>query len=135
MSRLKEIKENTVELKNNMYGNHIGYDLSKEDYEFLIKQAEKAELLSEKAKFQPNYAVPPAETMMEVFEDKGITLQEFSDTSGIPLNVLHGIVQTTESIDKNIAAKLEEATGVVSSFWVNLENNYRATLKRLGEGK
>lgn len=89
--------------------------------------------MTERTKFQPNYAVPPTETMIEVFEDKGITLEGFSTTSGISVGMLEGIVKGTEPITKDIADELEKATGVISSFWTNLENNYQSHLKRLGK--
>lgn len=84
-------------------------------------------------KYQPNYAVPPAETMLEVLESRGMTLHDFSESSGIETAQLEAIVATTGSIDQHVADELEKATGVVSTFWVNLENNYRNTLERLGK--
>lgn len=89
--------------------------------------------MTDRTKFQPNYAIPPAETVMEVFDDRNITLESFSASSGIEYSKLEGIVNATEPISKEIAEELEKATGVVSTFWVNLENNYRSTLKRLGQ--
>lgn len=90
-----------------------------------------AEGLEEKDMFEPNYAVAPAETFLEVLQDKNLTIESFSKASGIDLNTLKAIVDNTGPITQPVADALQKETGVASSFWMNLEKNYRARLKKL----
>lgn len=89
--------------------------------------------MSENGKFQPNYAIPPAETFEEVLEDRKMTLEDFAEKSDVSLDVLVEVMEAKREIDPHLASEIERITGVVSSFWLNLERNYRATLKRLGQ--
>lgn len=84
-------------------------------------------------RYQPNYAIPPRETLMEILEDRKITLSRLSKMTGLDYEVLIDIMEVKTKVNKEIADKLESALEIPSSFWVNLEENYQATLKRLSE--
>ena len=83
--------------------------------------------------FKPDYAVPPAETMMEALADRGITLEQLSEESGISLDQWNGVVNAIKPIQPTLAEALENATGINHRFWLKLESNYQLTLTRLGE--
>lgn len=81
--------------------------------------------------YEPDYAIPPMETLKEVLSDRKITLSVLSRLSGLDYYILIDIMEVRTQIDDNIADKLEIALGISSSFWINLECNYQSTLKRL----
>lgn len=83
--------------------------------------------------FKPDYAVPPAETMLEALEDRGISLKRLSEESGITIDRWNGVVNAIQPIQPPLAEALENATGISHRFWLKLESNYQATLTRLGE--
>lgn len=81
--------------------------------------------------FEPSIAIPPAETLKEVLEDRGISLQELADMTNISYGILKRVIDAKKSIDPFIADALEKALDTPSSFWINLEKNYQKTLKRI----
>lgn len=83
--------------------------------------------------FKPDYAVPPAETMMEVLEDRGMTLNDFAEKTGIQLSQLEEVKKATAPIKQPLAEALEKETGINHRFWLKLESNYQSTLTRLGK--
>jgi HTH-type transcriptional regulator / antitoxin HigA len=87
--------------------------------------------VSKKYKFEPNYAVPPAETFIEILEDRKLSLMVFSEMVDVEFEELVDIIDAKKPIDERIANEFEKALKVPASFWLNLENNYQATLKRI----
>lgn len=86
--------------------------------------------------FKPNYAVPPGETLQEMLEEKNWSVQDFSNISQIPTSDLEGILNSKVKIEEEVAFKLDKATGISRTFWLNLQKNYDATIQRLeAEGK
>lgn len=81
--------------------------------------------------FQPDYAVPPAETMIEVLKDKGLTLEQVSEQTHIPLDLLEEVSKANAPIDTSVADALQQMTGINHRFWLKLESNYQETLYRL----
>lgn len=85
--------------------------------------------------FKPDYAVPPAETMTEALDDRGICLEDFSIQSGISLHSLKAVVKAKEPIEQPLAEALERATSINHRFWLKLESNYQKNLSRLGKSR
>lgn len=100
---------------------------------YLNELAEKEAEQSEDNQFKPNYAVPPAETMMEVLEDRGMTLNDFAEKTGMQLSQLEEVKKATAPIEQPLAEALEKETGINHRFWLKLESNYQHTLTRLGK--
>lgn len=86
-------------------------------------------------KFEPDYAIPPMETLKEVLEEQMITLSVLSRMTGLDYEVLLEVLEVRRQIDETIAGKLEEALNIPKTFWLNLEKNYQETLTRLKEDK
>lgn len=82
-------------------------------------------------KYQPNYAIPPAETLKEMMEEKEWSVPRLAEASTISEEVLNGILSATIPIDEQIAYQLEEGLGIPRTFWLNLECKYRETIERL----
>ena len=82
---------------------------------------------------QPNYAIPPGETLRETLETIGMTQAELADRTGRPKKTINEIITGKAAITAETALQLERVLGVPASFWNNLERNYRETLARLKE--
>ena len=85
--------------------------------------------------FQPDYAFPPGETLLETLEELGLTQKELAERMGRPLKTINQIVKGTAQIMPETALQLEKVTGVPASFWNNAESNYRESLARIADQK
>lgn len=86
-----------------------------------------------RSSFQPNYAVPPGETLGETLNALGMTQVELAERTGRPKKTISEIISGKAAITAETALQLERVLGVPASFWNNLERNYRETLARLKE--
>lgn len=82
---------------------------------------------------QPNYAIPPGETLRETLEAIGMTQTELAKRSGHPKKTINEIIAGKMAITADTALQLERVLGVPASFWNNLEKNYQETKARLKE--
>jgi len=78
-----------------------------------------------KYKFEPDYAVPPGETLREIMEDLGMTQKEMAKGIGLTVQSLNRIFKGTQPITFESAGRLELATGIPARFWNRLEAQYR----------
>lgn len=83
--------------------------------------------------FEPNFAVPPGETLAETLETLGMTQAELAERMGRPLKTINEIVAGKAAITSDTALQLEKVLGVPASFWTNHERIYRDTLARRRE--
>ena len=82
---------------------------------------------------QPNYAIPPGETLRETLETIGMSQTELADRTGRPKKTINEIIVGKAAITAETALQLERVLGITASFWNNLERNYREALARLKE--
>ncbi len=82
---------------------------------------------------QPNYAIPPGETLRETLEAKGMTLTELAKRSKHPREIIDEVTTGKSAITADMAQQLERVFGIPASFWNNLERNYQETKARLKE--
>ncbi len=85
--------------------------------------------------FQPDYAFPPGDTLLETLETLGLTQKELAARMGRPLKTINQIIKGTAQIMPETALQLEKVTGVPAAFWINAESNYRQHLARLKDEK
>jgi HTH-type transcriptional regulator / antitoxin HigA len=83
--------------------------------------------------FQPDYAVPPGETLKETLETIGMSQAELAERTGRPKKTINEIMMGKAAITSETALQLERVLGVPASFWNNLECNYQERLARLRE--
>ena len=80
--------------------------------------------------FEPNFAVPPGETLAETLGTLAMTQVELAERMGRPLKTINEIVAGKAAITSATALQLEKVLGVPASFWTNHERIYRDTLAR-----
>ncbi len=85
--------------------------------------------------FQPDYAVPPGDTLEETMEFLGMTQRELADRTGLTVQTLHRIFKGEQPITYETANRLELVTGTPAAFWNNLEAQYREQLAKLEQDR
>lgn len=83
-----------------------------------------------KRHFEPDYAVPPGESLQEILEDLGMSQNELADRIGRSPKNVSDIINGKAPITPELAVLLERVVGGSSSFWNNLESNYREMLAK-----
>ncbi len=85
--------------------------------------------------FEPDYAIPPGETLKEVMESLNMSQKELAIRTGVTVQTLNRIFKGEQPISYETSNKLELATGVPARMWNNLEAQYREQLTKLKERK
>lgn len=82
---------------------------------------------------EPDYAIPPGETLLETIEHLGMTQAELAKRMDRPLKTINEIIKGKAAITAETSLQLERVLGVPANFWNNLERNYRQALAMLEE--
>ena len=85
--------------------------------------------------FEPDYAIPPGETLKEVMESLNMSQKELAIRTGVTVQTFNRIFKGEQPISYETSNKLELATGVPARMWNNLEAQYREQLAKLKERK
>ncbi|AOZ93319.1 ImmA/IrrE family metallo-endopeptidase [Paenibacillus crassostreae] len=83
--------------------------------------------------YEPNYAVPPGETLLDTLEELGMTQAELAKRMNRPVKTINEIIKGKAEITPATSLELEKSTGVPSALWNNLEKKYRDKLARIKE--
>ncbi len=83
--------------------------------------------------FEPDYAVPPGETLREVMDSLGMNQTELAVRTGLTVQTLIRIFNGDQPITYETANRLELVTGVPARMWNNMEAFYREQLTRIAE--
>lgn len=75
--------------------------------------------------FQPDYAFPPGDTLLETLEFLGISQTELAARIDCPIQTISQIITGAVGITANLASHLETFTGVPASFWNMAEANFQ----------
>lgn len=81
--------------------------------------------------YDPDYAVPPGETLQEVLESLGMSKKELALRCSLTEQTIHRICKGEQPITYESAERLEMATGVPARIWNNLEMQYRQQLAKI----
>ena len=69
-------------------------------------------------------ATPPGMTLQEKIDEMGVSIADFSQSSGLDESIINSILSNEIKIDYDIANGLKLATDIPSYFWINLQMNY-----------
>lgn len=83
--------------------------------------------------YEPDYAVPPGQTLQETIEVLGMDQRELALRSGLSPKHINLVIKGTAPITHDTAIRLERVTGVSARMWNNLEAKYREQLARQAE--
>src|SRR5690349_13702758 len=82
---------------------------------------------------EPDYAVPPGETLRERLAELHMSQAEFARRTGLTPKHVNQVMQGVASLSAEVAQRLEYATGTPSWWWLRLEADYRDALTRLNQ--
>ena len=85
--------------------------------------------------FEPDYAVAPGDTLMEVIQSLEMTQKDLAIRTGLTEQTLNRIFKGEQPISYETANRLELVTQVPAKFWNNLEAQYREQKTKLEERK
>lgn len=83
--------------------------------------------------YEPDYAVPPGETLLEALEEAGLTQAELARRADLTAKHVNRLARGHARLTPGVAVKLERVLGIPSQFWNAREANYQARLARLAE--
>lgn len=89
--------------------------------------------LKERYSFEPDYAVPPGQTLQDTIDHLGMDQRELAIRTGLSAKHVNQIIQGIAPITQDTALILERVTGIPARLWNNLEMKFREQLTRLGE--
>ena len=79
--------------------------------------------------------VKEGETISDLLEENGMPQKELAQRAGASEAFLSDVIHGKKEISKGLALGLENAFGVPSSFWLNLQANYDAELFEMVEAR
>lgn len=85
--------------------------------------------------YEPDYIVPPGETILEMLEYHNMTQKELAQRIELTPKTVNEIVKGKASLSYQTASKLENVFGVEATFWNNLEKNYQEQLAEIEKKK
>src|SRR5436305_1693583 len=83
--------------------------------------------------FKPDYSIAPGQTILETLDVVGLTQAELAERTGRPKKTINEIIKGKAAITPETALQLERVLGIAASYWISLEQNYRAVLARSDE--
>lgn len=83
--------------------------------------------------YNPEYAVPPGDTLQEILESIGMTQTDLALRCGRPIKTINEIIKGNTKITPATSIQFERVLGIPASFWNNLERQYRETLASIEE--
>ena len=80
---------------------------------------------------EPNYTVPPGETLRDELRAHRLSVKKFAGLSDIPEETVRGILCGHEAITPSIAEKMARVLQWPSAdFWMRMENRYREGVRK-----
>ena len=86
-----------------------------------------------KYEYQPDYAIPPGETLQEILEAQGMSQKDLARRTGLATKTINEIIKGKAPISRDTALALQKVLGVTANFWNNLERQYRDALAMIQE--
>lgn len=75
----------------------------------------------------------PGETLKEILEAKGMTIEQLADKTKRTPSYIQSIIDGEWVITKSMAAELEMALDINRQFWINHQHNYNEKIAKAGE--
>ncbi len=85
--------------------------------------------------FEPDYAVPPGQTLQETIDHLGVDQKELAARTGMAAKTINQIIKGKAPLTPDTALRFERVTGLSARTWNNLEANYREQLSRMESSK
>lgn len=83
------------------------------------------------ARFEPDWASPPGETILDLIEERGWTQSELAQRLGYTEKHVSQLLNGKVALSQDAAQRLHRVLGSTVDFWMAREANYRGHLARL----
>jgi HTH-type transcriptional regulator/antitoxin HigA len=83
--------------------------------------------------YEPDYAVPPGQTLQETIDSQGIDQRELAVRTGLSAKHINQVIKGAAPLTHDTAIRLERVTGIPARMWNNLEANYQEQRARIAE--
>jgi HTH-type transcriptional regulator/antitoxin HigA len=80
---------------------------------------------------EPDYAVPPGDTIREFLDDLGMSQRQLAVRLDLSPMHVNQLIQGLVSLSPDVAQRLEFVTGMSARMWNRLEADYQSELQRL----
>lgn len=81
--------------------------------------------------FAPRWASPPGETIRDALVERGLSLEVFAASIGVPDPRLQGLLSGSETISIELARRISTSIGGSVEFWLTRDGHYRDDLARV----
>ena len=78
-------------------------------------------------------AIPPSATILEQLKDRNMTQKQLGGFLELSDEKMSLLMKGKLELTQDIADQLEDALGIPSLFWLNLEGMYRNKLKKISK--
>src|SRR5690606_26956591 len=75
-------------------------------------------------RFAPNWVSAPGETIIDILEDRDISVSVFSNLIGEDLDTIENLLAGNQRIERDLASKLTESLGFSKEFWIRRDQLY-----------
>ena len=79
--------------------------------------------------------IHPSETLKEVMEDRSISVENLSQSTGFTQDYINGVLNCKENISAEFARNLEDTLNIDTDFWMKLQELYDDELKTFEESQ
>lgn len=84
----------------------------------------------ERTAFDPDWTLPPGETLRECLDDRGMNQTEFAAECGYSLKHINQICQGHVRITAEAAVVFEHVLDIPAQFWMNLQSQHDIVIAR-----
>lgn len=88
-----------------------------------------------KSTWEPDWAVPPGETLSEILEERGIEPAQFALEARFSPEYFQGLLEGTTAITESVAERLEQRLGTSARLWLGMQKGYEEALERIARKK
>lgn len=85
--------------------------------------------------FRPNWVSSPGDTVIDILNERSISLPDFANDIGLPIEAVNDLIQGRTVITLNFARKLQKTLGASVEFWLNRDYQYRKDIARFKESE
>lgn len=80
--------------------------------------------------FCPDWASPPGDTIVDVLQERGVSIAEFADQIGQPRRNVGDLLDGRTAITISLARQLHQVLGASVEFWMARDLQYREDIER-----
>lgn len=84
--------------------------------------------------YEPDYCVPPTATLKTLMAERGWGVAELASRMGMPVVNVEAIIDGRQPLTAMVALRLEDATSVPASFWIQRRLQWDAQKRSEKEG-